>query len=179
MSDDNGRTACFGAGNETCETVYAGVYETVCTYPTYIKNAMRYMLDAGAAGVVISAPTPNNVCETGTCSWLPYRFDYYAYIAATEMGGPSNNVWYVPHGAYAAQAMIRLGTNIVNAGYPSDHTHTGPYLADVMAKSFVLGLKCNDPMSKIGHDTVNSAGSLINTFLGECIGLEDALEEYL
>ena len=61
----------------TCET--SGVSEVVQTYPTYIKNATSMMLKAGAK-VVISSPTPNNVfSSSGTYSWGPSRFDYYAW----------------------------------------------------------------------------------------------------
>jgi rhamnogalacturonan acetylesterase len=51
-------------------------------------------------------------------------------------------VYFVPHGQYAAQAMKNLGPKIIDANYPMDHTHTAPYLADIVAKSIVLGLKC-------------------------------------
>lgn len=75
-------------------------------------------------------------------------------------------VYYVPHGQYAAQAMTNLGASVVNANYPLDHTHTGPYMADVMAKAFVLGLKCGT--SALGAAVVNSTSSLTSTILGPC-----------
>lgn len=73
----------------------------------------------------------------------------------------------MPHGEYAAQTMQNLGATTVNANYPMDHTHTAPYLADVMAKAFVLGLKCGT--SGLGALVVNSTASLTSTFLGSCV----------
>ncbi|KAI0010742.1 GDSL-like Lipase/Acylhydrolase [Xylariaceae sp. FL0662B] len=164
---DNGRTDCGGDGDQTCQTTYGGVAETVLTYPAYYKNAAQLMLDKGAK-VILSAPTPNNVCESGTCSWSESRFDYYAWLAASQLGGTEKGVYYVPHGAYAAQAMINLGASTVNANYPNDHTHTGPYMADVMAGSFALGLKCGT--SELGSAGIkNSTDSLTTTVLGPCI----------
>lgn len=77
-ANDNGRSDCYGAGDETCQTVYDGVSETVQTYPTYLKRAGAAFLAAGAK-LIISSPTPNNVWETGTYSWGPDRFAYYSW----------------------------------------------------------------------------------------------------
>ena len=63
--------------------------------------------------------------------------------------------------------MKNLGAATVNANYPNDHTHTAPYLADVMAKAFVLGLKCGT--SPLGGLALNSTSSLTSTFLGACL----------
>jgi rhamnogalacturonan acetylesterase len=138
----------------------------VQTYPTYLEEATTLMLNAGAK-VVISSATPDNICETGTCTWSPSRFDYYAWLAASKSGGTAKGVYFVPHGAYAAQAMKALGATTVSSYYPLDHTHTAPYLADVMAKAFVLGLKCGT--SELGTEAINSTASLTGTFLGPCI----------
>lgn len=73
----------------------------------------------------------------------------------------------MPHGEYAAQAMQNLGAATVNANYPNDHTHTAPYLADVMHKAFVLGLRCGT--SPLGQLVKNSTSSLTSTFLGPCV----------
>ena len=89
------------------------------------------------------------------------------------MGGPSAGVYYVPHGAYAAQAMKNMGKDVVDANYPNDHTHTAPYLADVMARAFVLGLKCGT--SDLGKSATNSTASLAATFLGSCISHNSSL----
>jgi len=88
-------------------------------------------------------------------------------LAASQLGGPSAGVWYVPHGAYAAQAMKSLGSTKVNAGYPKDHTHTDPFMADVMAKTFTLGLACGT--SELGRNTLNTTATMTGTFLGSCI----------
>ena len=82
------------------------------------------------------------------------------------MGGTAAGVFYVPHGQYAAQAMKALGASVVNENYPNDHTHTAPYLADVMAKSFVLGLKCGT--SDLGRAVPNGTADLTSSFLGPC-----------
>ena len=66
----------------------SGVSEVVQTYPTYIKNATSMMLKAGAK-VIISSPTPNNVfSSSGTYSWGPSRFDYYAWYFSPDMVVP-------------------------------------------------------------------------------------------
>ena len=80
---------------------------------------------------------------------------------------------YVAHGAYAAQAMKNLGSAKVNAGYPEDHTHTSPYMADVMAQSFVLGLQCGT--SDLGKAVVNATASLTASFLGPCIAANSSM----
>ncbi len=82
-SRDNGRADCFGAGNETCDTTYNGASETVQTYPTYLKQAGAAFLAAGAK-LVISAPTPNNVWESGSYSWGPDRFAYYSWLVSSS-----------------------------------------------------------------------------------------------
>lgn len=63
--------------------------------------------------------------------------------------------------------MQNLGADTVNANYPNDHTHTSPYLADVMSQAFVLGLKCGT--SDLGARVKNSTESMTSTFLGNCI----------
>ena len=166
-SKDNGRSDCYGAGNETCQTTYDGKAETVETYPTYLKQAGAAFLKAGAK-LVLSAPTPNDVwSDAGAYSWGPDRFAYYAMLAAEELGGTKAGVYFVPHGAYAAQALKALGSDVVHKNYPQDHTHTSPYLADVMAGAFVLGLTCGT--SDLGKAALNSTAALSSTFLGGCI----------
>ncbi|ERT01924.1 rhamnogalacturonan acetylesterase [Sporothrix schenckii 1099-18] len=167
LSKDNGRSDCFGAGDETCQTTYDGKPETVQTYPTYLKQAGAAFLKAGAK-LVLSAPTPNDVwSDAGVYSWGPDRFAYYAMLAAEELGGTKAGAYFVPHGAYAAQAMKALGSDVVRKNYPQDHTHTSPFLADVMAGAFVLGLTCGT--SDLGKATLNSTAALSGTFFGGCI----------
>jgi rhamnogalacturonan acetylesterase len=69
--------------------------------------------------------------------------------------------------------MKNMGAAQVNAGYPNDHTHTGPGLADVMAKTFVLGLKCGT--SGLGSLAVNETAALTATTLGGCIAHNSTL----
>jgi rhamnogalacturonan acetylesterase len=63
--------------------------------------------------------------------------------------------------------MTNLGATVLNANYPLDHTHTSPYMANVMAGSFALGLKCGT--SALGAAIINSTSSLTSTVLGPCI----------
>ncbi|KAI1478472.1 carbohydrate esterase family 12 protein [Daldinia eschscholtzii] len=164
LSNDNGRTDCPGDGAQTCQTTYNGVKETVLTYPAYYKNAAKLFLEKGAK-VILNSPTPNNICESGKCVGDTSRFDYYAWHAAAELASP--DVYHVPHKQYAVQAMMNLGPSTVNANYPKDHTHTGPYMADVMAGSFVLGLKCGT--TALGAAVKNTTESLTKSFYGACI----------
>ncbi|KAF6796340.1 rhamnogalacturonan acetylesterase [Colletotrichum sojae] len=163
---DNGRTDCFGDGAQTCQTTYNGVAETVLTFPTYLKNAAK-KFSAKGAKVIISAATPNNVWETGSFKWGADRFYYYSWLAVEQLGGPSKGFYFVPHGEYAAQAMKNLGADTINKNYPNDHTHTAPFLADVMHKAFVLGLECGT--SGLAKLAKNSTASLTSTYLGPCI----------
>ncbi|KAL0936092.1 rhamnogalacturonan acetylesterase [Colletotrichum truncatum] len=165
-TSDNGRTDCFGAGTETCKTTYNGVQETVQTFPTYLKNAATKFAARGAK-VIISAATPNNVWETGSFQWKADRFYYYSWLAVEQLGGPSKGFYFVPHGEYAAQAMKNLGAKTINENYPNDHTHTAPFLADVMHKAFILGLECGT--SGLAKLAKNSTSSLTSTYLGGCI----------
>lgn len=55
-------------------------------------------------------------------------------LATLELGGPASNVFFVQHGQYAAQAQKLLGKAVVDANYPMDHTHTAPFLADVVCR---------------------------------------------
>ncbi|CAK7222989.1 hypothetical protein SCUCBS95973_005022 [Sporothrix curviconia] len=167
LSKDNGRSDCFGAGNETCATTYDGKSETVLTYPTYLKEAGSAFLAAGAR-LILSSPTPDDVwSDAGKYAWGPDRFSYYAMLAAQELGGTKAGAYFVPHGAYAAQVMKALGADVVHKNYPQDHTHTSPFLADYMSGAFVLGLTCGT--SELGKSTLNSTAALSATALGNCI----------
>ncbi|KAF8863737.1 SGNH hydrolase [Acephala macrosclerotiorum] len=165
-SSDNGRADCPGAGNQTCPTVYANATEIVQTYPTYLKDASEMFLSLGAK-VILSSPTPDNPWETGNYTYSPDRFTYYSWLSATELGGPAAGVYFVPHGQYAAQAMKNLGPAIVDKNYPMDHTHTAPYLADIVAQSFVLGLKCGT--SPLLDLVSNATARIEGPILGTCI----------
>jgi rhamnogalacturonan acetylesterase len=63
--------------------------------------------------------------------------------------------------------MKNLGKTAVDANYPMDHTHTAPYLAEVLAKAFVLGVKCGtSPLQ--GH-VKNATARLEGPILGSCL----------
>ncbi|KAL2814164.1 SGNH hydrolase-type esterase domain-containing protein [Aspergillus granulosus] len=136
LSNDNGRTDCPGTGDETCETVYNGVAETVLTFPKYLENAAALFLEKGAH-VLISSQTPNNPWETGEFAYSGSRFVEYARLAAEVAG-----VEYVDHGAYTASIFESLGLEAVTAFFPNDHTHTSPEGAQVVADAFLKGVVC-------------------------------------
>jgi rhamnogalacturonan acetylesterase len=115
--------------------------EIVQTYVTYLKNASSTFLHLGAR-VLITSPTPTNPFQSGAYSFNPTVYAYYSWYIAQSLGGPAAGIYYVPHGAYAAQAVGLLGRASADANYPMDNTHLSPYYADVFARAFVLGLKC-------------------------------------
>lgn len=144
----------------------SGVKETVQTYPTYLKNATSLFLSRGVAGVILSSPTPNNPWESGSFRYTPDRFATYCRDSALAMGGPAKGVYFVPHGEYTAQAMKNLGKKAVDEGFPNDHTHTSPLMADIVSRAFVLGLRCGT--SPLGKMVINATETL-DKFLGSCI----------
>ncbi|BCS21982.1 rhamnogalacturonan acetylesterase RgaE [Aspergillus puulaauensis] len=155
LSEDNGRTDCPGTGDETCETTYDGVAETVLTFPKYLENAAQLFLDKGAK-VLISSQTPNNPWETGEFVYGASRFVEYAQLAAETAG-----VEYVDHGAYTAAIFESLGADTVNSYYPNDHTHTNDAGSDVVADAFLKAVTC----SSVALNDVLSTSD----FAGECL----------
>ncbi|EJD34903.1 hypothetical protein AURDEDRAFT_140474 [Auricularia subglabra TFB-10046 SS5] len=157
LSTDNGRTDCPGAGNETCQTVFNGVQETVLTYPAYLQNAARAMIAKGAQ-VIISSPTPNNPWEGGSFVYTPNRFTNYSRASAAAVGAA-----FVDHGQYTANRFQALGKGTVDAFFPNDHTHTSPAGANVVAQAFVKGLLCgNAPLkAQVRNSTASVPGSCI------------------
>ncbi len=153
---DNGRTDCFGSGTETCTTP-AGLI--VQTYVTYLTNAAKSLIAKGAK-VIISSPTPNNVCEGTTCSYTPSRFTAYCKQVVTNAGSSSS---FVDHGQYLANEYIRLGKTAVDKFYPVDHTHTSPEGANVVAATFVKGVLCGNNVlaSYVKNTTASIPGSCI------------------
>jgi len=153
---DNGRTACFGSGTETCTTP-AGVI--VQTYVTYLTRAAKALIAKGAK-VIISSPTPNNVCEGTGCSYSAPRFTAYGRQVVTNAGSSAS---FIDHGQYVANEYIRLGKAKVDAFYPVDHTHTSPAGANVVAQTFVKAVLCGNgvlaPFIKNGTSSV--AGNCI------------------
>lgn len=101
-------------------------------------NAANTYVGLGA-NVIISSQTPNNPCESGTCSYTAGRFAGYASDAATESG-----TTYADHGQTTADAFIAAGVDVVTTYYPNDHTHTSPEGADVVAQAFITALQATD-----------------------------------
>lgn len=69
--------------------------------------------------------------------------------------------------------MKNLGKETVDANYPMDHTHTAPYLADVVAQAFVLGVKCGT--SGLQDLVVNATSRLQGAVLGTCLVVNETL----
>lgn len=139
---DNGRTACPGAGSETCNSTYLGASVIVKTFPTYLTEAGKAFAAKGAE-VVFSSMTPNNIWEDGTGAYTPSRFTDYARQSAKAVGNGST---FVDHGLYTAKAFQALGATKVNAIYPQDHTHTNQAGAVIVAEAFAQAVACaKDP----------------------------------
>lgn len=139
LSKDNGRSACPGAGAETCKSTYNGQQVTVLTYPAYLVNAGKALVAKGAK-VIISSPTPNNPWEGGSFSYGPSRFTTYSKSAAEQIG---SNAMFVDHGQYTANIFKSLGKAKVDSFFPNDHTHTSPAGADVVSRAFVKAVLCS------------------------------------
>ncbi|KAF2735012.1 secreted rhamnogalacturonan acetylesteras-like protein [Polyplosphaeria fusca] len=138
-SNDNGRTDCPGAGNETCTSKFNGQTVTVLTYPAYLFNAGKALIGKGAK-VIISSPTPNNPWEGGSFSYGASRFTTYCKDVVAKLG--AENAMFVDHGQYTANIFKTYGKAKVDAMFPNDHTHTGPTGADAVSKAFVKGVLC-------------------------------------
>jgi len=69
-------------------------------------------------------------------------------LSAIELGGPASHVYFVQHGSYAAQAQKLLGKEMVDKEYPMDHTHTAPFLADVVRSFSVVLLHHHSPFRR-------------------------------
>ena len=146
---DNGRTDCFGDGEETCISPTTG--ETVYTFVFYEVEAGK-ALQAKGANVIMSSQTPDNPWETGTFEYTPSRFVGYAKTAANAIGAS-----YVDHGQYVADRFEALGAAAVDAFYPNDHTHTSPEGADVVSAAFVKSVLCaNDVLAAHVKNTTSS-----------------------
>jgi rhamnogalacturonan acetylesterase len=150
LSKDNGRSDCSGSGNETCTTTDGVVVQT---YVTYLTDAAKAII-ANGAKVIISSPTPDNTCESGTCSYNPSRFTGYCKIVVQNAGDMAS---FVDHGQYVANEFAKLGADVVKGYYPKDHTHTSPIGADVVAAQFVKGVLCaNDSFVTYVKNTTES-----------------------
>ncbi|RDW69969.1 SGNH hydrolase-2 [Coleophoma crateriformis] len=153
---DNLRTDCYGAGSETCTSVNGDIVQT---YPTYITAAAKLMTAKGAQ-VIISPPTPDNPCETGTCSYTAPRFTAYANSSAAAVGSMAT---FIDHGQHVANAFEALGPTTVDAFYPNDHTHPSPTGSTIVAAQFVLALLCSK--NPLAAHVVNTTSSIT----GSCV----------
>jgi rhamnogalacturonan acetylesterase len=150
LAIDNGRSDCLGSGSETCTTADGVVVQT---YVTYLTNAAKSII-ANGAKVIISSPTPDNTCESGTCSYSPSRFTGYCKIVVQNAGAKAS---FIDHGQYVANEFASLGADVVNGYYPNDHTHTSPVGANVVAAQFVKGVLCaNDVFATYVKNTTAS-----------------------
>ena len=129
-ASDNGRSDCPGTGAETCKSGKTG--ETVYTFNHYVEAAARGFVSKGAK-VVVSSQTPNNLWEGGSFyGGAPPRFVPYAASAAKNVG-----VGFVDHFQAVSNMMVKLGRDRTNALFPTDHTHTSPEGAELVARAFV------------------------------------------
>ncbi len=133
-ASDNARSDCGGTGNEVCISGATG--EKVYTFNHYVEAAARSFIAKGAK-VIVSSQTPNNVWETGTYSSAPSRFVAYAALAAKNVGTGAS---FLDHFQAVAALYLKLGSAKTNALYPSDHTHTSPAGADLVAQAFVQAI---------------------------------------
>ncbi|CAJ2502944.1 Uu.00g103380.m01.CDS01 [Anthostomella pinea] len=173
-NDTKSRVDCPGMGNETCIGSYNNQTEIVQTYVTYLRNASSIFLSLGAR-VIISPPTPTNpyLTANGSFAWAPTKYSYYSWYIVSSLGGPNAGIYYVDHSSYCAQALELLGADVADAGFPMDNTHTSPYLADVVAKAFVLGVKCGT--SPLQDYVVNATSRIQGPELGSCLSIDDTL----
>ncbi|KAF1999725.1 carbohydrate esterase family 12 protein [Amniculicola lignicola CBS 123094] len=167
-NDTKYRVDCPGMSEEPCMGIFNNATEIVQTYSTYLKQASMLFLARGAS-VILASPLLTNPYQSGTYKYNPSIYTYYAWSAAAALGGPAAGVYFVDHGAYAAQATKLLGQDQVNAWYPMDNTHLAPGLADVYAKAFTLGVKCGG--SGLGYQVVNTTSRIEGPVLGACLGV--------
>lgn len=133
----------------------SGVSETVLTFPAYLQNAARTFKAKGAS-VIISSQTPNNPYEGGSFSYSPSRFVALAQTAASVASTD-----YVDHGQWTANFFKSRSAATVNSYFPTDHTHTSPAGANVVAAAFVRGVLCGNnslkPYVKNGTSSVEGS----------------------
>ncbi|KAF1988949.1 carbohydrate esterase family 12 protein [Aulographum hederae CBS 113979] len=143
---DNGRTDCFGTGNETCVGTYANQPKVVYTFNKYIQDAGKAIAKKGAY-VVYSSMTPNNPYggTTGKFAYAPSRFAEFCEDSAKAVGEMAS---YVDHGSYTADTFKTVGAAMTNSYFPQDHTHTSQIGAAVVADTFVRALMCSESPMK-------------------------------
>lgn len=93
---------------------------------------------AKGATVVLSSQTPNNLWETGSYVYAAPRFVGYQKTAVDALG--SDSVTFVDHFEAVASMYAQMGDSEVNALFPSDHTHTSPDGASLVAQAFAQAI---------------------------------------
>ncbi|EGO53218.1 rhamnogalacturonan acetylesterase precursor [Neurospora tetrasperma FGSC 2508] len=138
-ASDNGRSDCPGTGSEVCVSGKTG--EKVYTFNHYVETAAKAIIAKGAS-VIFSSQTPNNLWEGGSYGGYgtPVRFVGYASLAAKNLAG-TGKASFVDHYQAVANMYLKLGNAKTNSLYPSDHTHTSPEGADLVAKAFAQAVK--------------------------------------
>lgn len=138
-ASDNGRSDCPGTGSEVCTSGKTG--EKVYTFNYYVETAAKAIIAKGAS-VIFSSQTPNNLWEGGSYGGYgtPVRFVGYASLAAKNLAG-TGKASFVDHYQAVANMYLKLGNTKTNSLYPSDHTHTSPEGADLVAKAFAQAVK--------------------------------------
>ncbi|KAI1325116.1 carbohydrate esterase family 12 protein [Xylariaceae sp. FL0255] len=135
MRDDNGRSDCYGDGEETCVSDTTG--ETVYTFVFYVIEASKLMTAKGAT-VILSSQTPDNPWETGVFVYSPPRFVGYDLVAKNTID--ASTVTFVDHFQAVSNTYEDMGDIAVNALYPNDHTHTSPTGANIVAEAFIQAI---------------------------------------
>lgn len=133
-SDDNGRSDCPGEDEQTCVSDADG--STVYTFAYYISEAAKAMVAKGAT-VVLSSQTPDNPWETSSFVYSAPRFVGYQKDAAALF---SSGVTFVDHFNAVDLMYQKLGDDAVTGYFPSDHTHTSPEGADLVAQAFAQAI---------------------------------------
>lgn len=64
-----------------------------------------------------------------------------------------------------------MGKEKTGTGYPMDHTHLAPWLADSFAKSWALGVKCGT--AGLQSAVVNATSRIEGPVLGTCLSVDD------
>ncbi|KAF7307064.1 Rhamnogalacturonan acetylesterase [Mycena indigotica] len=151
---DNGKQDAVGDGYNITATVTTtnGSSLLIHSFAYYIENAVNALKAKGAVPI-ISSLTPDNIWTTTNPAVIAAggRFVTYAHTVSVD-----TNITYVDHYNYVAQAYNALGQSTVATFYSStDHLHTLPAGASVVAQAFVRGLLCGTSPLK---NFVNAAG---------------------
>lgn len=88
--------------------------------------------------------------ETGSFVYSAPRFVGYQEIAAAAVG---TGCTYVDHFNAVDLMYEKLGYDTVTSYYPSDHTHTSPTAADMVAQAFAqaIATKMNGTTSLVDY----------------------------